>query len=500
MVRVLFLTICLVALATVSSPGHEVTDRGGKHRIDAILVEPKKDAVHLEKAHENRAWWPEQQSRTDRDFLVAEADSPAKRKGTEARPVPAGALSGVTTFAGLEALVKKQTNAAAVVALYQLFLREAGVAQAEKDLAQADLPHWEDLKSAGAVRAGVKWLTAAELKQLSDAEEHLVVEASKLVETGNGPLAEAKLIAASKANPIGVTAAFLLGLYHALVVRSSVEAEKDFGECVKRLKHKDSLSNGDRANLVASLNNLAIVEARQRKHGSAVKHWKEAAQVTPAPIEVIQNVGRFVHLAHAAPMLGIPKDTEKSAGNLFASVASSAKGRSFSEHLGWLYIGVFAPEEKPDEDAPPKSGGHKPRGPQAPGGEPIVAGFGSGFVVKRGYVVTNHHVVEGADEIEIHLRRNQAVGHKGRVLALLAGRGHCLGRVHGADGGPCSVEHRSAQIGERSVGARLSRAPGDWNPIEIGQRLGLGPARSKRRQLAPLRRPDQRRQQRWTGV
>ncbi len=81
------------------------------------------------------------------------------------------------------ALAKKQSNAAAVVTLYKLFLQDATIDKAEKEIAEEQLAHWEDLKSAGAVRVGSKWLTAAELQTMRGEEERLVVEASKRAET-----------------------------------------------------------------------------------------------------------------------------------------------------------------------------------------------------------------------------------------------------------------------------------------------------------------------------
>jgi S1-C subfamily serine protease len=280
------------------------------------------------------------------------------------------------------------------------------------------LPAWAKLKDAGAVHVGNKWITVAERQELRVEEVKLVVEAWKLSEAGSGSLVEEKLNAAKRANPTGVTAGMLLGLYHALAMKNAQAAEKDFAECVKRLKRIDTLSNEDRANLLASLNNLAIAEARQKKHASAVKHWKEAAEVGAPPIEVVQNVGRFVHLAHAAPMLAIPKDAEKSAGNLFASLAASAKGKSFSEHIGWLYIGVFTFADKTKQETPPKSGPSLPENKRPKDGDAIPVATGSGFVVQPGYVLTNHHVIEGADEVEIHMERNQEVAYKARIIAI----------------------------------------------------------------------------------
>ena len=304
-----------------------------------------------------------------------------------------------------------------MVTLYKLFLRDPKIESVEKSLAEEQLPTWEKLKDEDAVHVGNKWLTAAEREELRTEEVRLVVEAAKLLETGSAALVEEKLNSAKRTNPTGATAGMLLGLYHALAMKNAQAAEKDFAECVKRLKRTESLSNEDRANLLASLNNLAIAEARQKKHASAIRHWKEAAEVGSPPIEVVQNVGRFVHLAHAAPMLAIPKDAEKSAGKLFASLASSAKEKSYSDHTGWLYIGVFTAAEKRKKEHPPDADPAKPEKNRPKEGDAIPVATGSGFVVQPGYVMTNHHVIEGADEVEIHTGRNQEIAYKARVIA-----------------------------------------------------------------------------------
>jgi S1-C subfamily serine protease len=433
MIRQLSLAICSILFLASPLIGREWTDRSGKHRVEATLIEVVDGSVRLKKPDGKVITLPlDQLSQPDRDFL-AESGAPAKDEGKKDSPAAgeqdppaqenkdatAGPVSKVTTFAGLEALAKKQTSAAAVVTLYKFFLRDPKIDSSEKTRAKEQLSDWETLKNGDAVHVGNKWLTAAERQELRTEEVKLVVEASKLSETGSGSLVEEKLNSAKRTNPTGVTAGMLLGLYHALAMKNAQAAEKDFAECVKRLKRIESLSNEDRANLLASLNNLAVAEARQKKHAAAIKHWKEAAEVGPPPIEVVQNVGRFVHLAHAAPALAISKDAEKSAGNLFASLASSAKGKSFSEHIGWLYIGVFTFGDKTKQDnaakAEPKSSSGKNRPKD---GDAIPVASGSGFVVQPGYILTNHHVIDGADEVEIHTQRNQEVGYKARVVAV----------------------------------------------------------------------------------
>ncbi|HTU26162.1 MAG TPA: trypsin-like peptidase domain-containing protein, partial [Pirellulales bacterium] len=343
-------------------------------------------------------------------LLLADTAKPPAKPPTTASQGK-GEVADPMTFEQLEAQAKKQSSIAAVLALYQRFLANPLVDKPEKKLARERLAYWKELQSKGAVRIGGKWLTATELAQLEEQERLLTDQGLRMLEAGSGSQAERKFIAAGKANPTGVIGLLFLGLYHALNKRDAPAAEKDFAECVKRLKHKDLLSNNDRANLVAALNNLAIAESRQRKYASAVKNWKESTALADPPIEVVQNIGRFVHLSEIEPTLGISKEAALAAGNVFSNFSIRADGRSFLPFLGWLYIGAILPKDA-KQDKP-----NEPEEPKRKAGEPILFSFGSGFVVQPGRIVTNHHVIEDADVIEIALRRNQAVMYKARLLA-----------------------------------------------------------------------------------
>jgi hypothetical protein len=211
----------------------EWIDNSGKHRIEATLVEVQNDSVRLKKSDGKLIKLRlDQLSQADRDFLATEAkkvpseavqgDQPDAEKPDV--PLP-GLPAGITTFNHLESLAKKQTAMSAVTTLYKLFLHDARIEKTEKDLARERLAYWEDLESKGAVRVGGKWLTSEQLAKLQKEEKRLFDEACRLLQTTNTQLAEDKLAAASKANPEGIAAEFLLGLYHSLVKRKAAGAE-----------------------------------------------------------------------------------------------------------------------------------------------------------------------------------------------------------------------------------------------------------------------------------
>ncbi|GAC1343324.1 MAG: DegQ family serine endoprotease [Acetobacteraceae bacterium] len=117
----------------------------------------------------------------------------------------------------------------------------------------------------------------------------------------------------------------------------------------------------------------------------------------------------------------------------------------------------------PQGPQPPRRGERGPMGPDGgggPGGGRAVS-LGSGFIIDpAGYIVTNNHVIDGADEISVTLTDNttlkaKLIGKDERVdLALLK----------------VETDHplKAAQFGD-SDGARV----GDW-VLAIGNPFGLG--------------------------
>jgi hypothetical protein len=141
MIRRLSLAICSILFLASPSIGREWTDRSGTRRVEATLVEVVDGSVRLKKPDGKIITLPlDQLSPADRDFVAAEPSTSAEdeaHKDSSAQEkdiATSGPLAKVTTFAGLEALAKKQTNAATVVTLYKLFLRASGMTRQRHDL------------------------------------------------------------------------------------------------------------------------------------------------------------------------------------------------------------------------------------------------------------------------------------------------------------------------------------------------------------------------------
>ncbi|HPU52381.1 MAG TPA: DegQ family serine endoprotease [Burkholderiaceae bacterium] len=88
------------------------------------------------------------------------------------------------------------------------------------------------------------------------------------------------------------------------------------------------------------------------------------------------------------------------------------EGMDESDPFYEFFRRFFPPRQSP---GPGQQPGPNPRGGRGGGGDEVPRGVGSGFVISgEGYILTNHHVVEGADEIYVTLTDKREF--KGRVV------------------------------------------------------------------------------------
>lgn len=364
--------VALTSLFLVAAP--QVVTRTwkssvGDYSIDAEYVGAKDGKVSLRKPNgvvievplarlsaEDRAYVAKQAIATDEASTPAAATSPPPQKQT---------LSQLLNLSG------RLRTAPEVVRAYKLFLQNKQIVKSDRKAAEEQLPVWEERAKKGMVRVGMRWLEPAKANDLKQQARQLIEEAMRLLEVGQDEVAIDKCVKASKLDPDAILADFLLGLGYALVACDAKDANRHFAECVRRDPQH-----------VSALNNLALSEVRLRQYTQALAHWQAALEVAPAAPEVIQNLGRLLHLANKG-RVPLPTRVQRQLSDLYAEAAISADAKEFNSQVGWLYLGYYAP-----------------LGEQSVSGKDVKnkmirIASGTGFVVHPEYILTNRHVVEG---------------------------------------------------------------------------------------------------------
>lgn len=357
-------TLFLVAASPAFARTWKSSD--GAYSVDAEFVDFKDGTVSLRKADGAVIRVPVSRLSAEDQAYVAE-----QAAAVDARP------PRKQTYSQLARSASSLRTAAEVLRMYKLFLQREKIAEPDRKAAEQQLPVWEERAKKGMVRVGVRWLAPAEANDLKRQARQLNEEAMRLLEVGHHEAAIDKCVKASKLDPDAILADFLLGLGYALVACDATSANRHFAECIRRDPRH-----------VSALNNLALSEVRLRKYTEALAHFQAALEVAPAAPEVIQNLGRLLHLAKQG-LVRLPTEVQRGFSDLYAATAVSADAREFDSRVGWLYMGYYAPL---GEQAVSGKGAEK---------RLLRTGSGTGFVVHPEYVLTNRHVVDGCAGLSV---------------------------------------------------------------------------------------------------
>ena len=292
----------------------------------------------------------------------------------------------------LEMKAQQCRTAEEAVLLYKVFIADSKTSADDRNQAQQRLEYWEGAVKDELVRVGKKWIPKPEADKLEAEADRLVAEALELLNLKNFKKADEKLEEASRVYPEHLDSLFLLGL-GAFLTDDVRGAERRFLQCLARAP-----------NHVALLNNISVCQIRTKQFASAVKYWEQASSIDPVCQEVVQNLGRFIADANDSldsPAAGrgaagskagkstsdfgkVELRTINAATDLYTKLVSSGKVSRADLSRGYIIMG------------PGKSKGGKPSPAEAE-----IVGNGSGFVISKGYVLTNRHVVEDADGVVI---------------------------------------------------------------------------------------------------
>ena len=278
--------------------------------------------------------------------------------------------------------LKRERRARHAFARYEIFSQSFAFTPEQQNDIEINLAEWKQRSEANLFRLGSDWVPRDEVIEAEKAADLLIDRAAALISVGNFEGCIEQLEDANRANPNSVKAPYLLGLMWSLPIvglNGPNEAEKSFRVVLAR--HPDH---------AAAHNSLAITQIKQGEHSAALRNLSEAARLSDVCPEVVQNLGRFVHLVEAGRMRTSPAILRRYA-DLYAELIGTRQGQKFNPKLGWLHmLPVFPTSERErTDDRPTARVGQK--------GETLVPMFsGSGFAVAPGYVMTNRHVAVDA--------------------------------------------------------------------------------------------------------
>ena len=260
--------------------------------------------------------------------------------------------------------------------------------------------------AAGAVRSGRAWVAPAE-REARRARAATAVRAGLLaLEVGNLTAARQQFETASGADPDGVLGDLWLGVGYTLAgPQWDAAAARDAALSGSKRHFTEALKR--RPDNVAALNNLALAEWKTGDVRAAIAAWEAAAEVAPAGEQLAHNVGRANYLAGAG-FAKVGRRDARRLGELYAALAAGGGGHERT--VGWLVLPPVDPLAVNLDRAGTRTGGDPDPPPAAApaGGDFVTVGYGSGFCVAPGFVLTNRHVAvpgDGDDPAGVNLGR-----------------------------------------------------------------------------------------------
>lgn len=177
-------------------------------------------------------------------------------------------------------------SAAEAADVYRLFLARDGLPADRRTAAETRQREWVAMADQGLVRLGERWVPPVEARAATDEATKLIDHALELMQLGNGDLAEEELRKASRTDPEGSRAPFIMGLAYALVARNPAKAVEHFMDAMRRA-----------ADDPAVLANLAVLEVYTRRYATLADHFRGALETAGDPVPVADNIAWAVKLA-----------------------------------------------------------------------------------------------------------------------------------------------------------------------------------------------------------
>ncbi len=305
----------------------------------------------------------------------------------------------------LERQAKVQVTASDAFLLYQQYRKSNAITDDLRVRFDERYSEWEDRAEKKLVRLGRKWVTAEERQKVALVAREAVGQANKLIKLGDFAGAKINLERASRQDPNGILADFILGLLNSgrlasVTVSHPETAVQHFRKVLLR-----SPSH------VGAINNLAVAYMKQGDERSALRYWEQAHELAPKNSQVAHNVARVLFESAR----GRVKVKSSSLRRLRLLVTATDLPRNErTSRPSWAISPAIVPDiERLGENAEQAAATTRR----------VVSGSqGTGFVIRAGYILTNRHVVRDqlygtADVIQLSIPGR----HDAPVLAEVVG-------------------------------------------------------------------------------
>jgi S1-C subfamily serine protease len=288
------------------------------------------------------------------------------------------------------------STAMALIA-YEMYLTRPDLTEPQRQAARVQLESWKLRAAAGCVRHGDVWLPATVVDEKVSKAAARLSHGIHLLAENQPELAKDEMDAASQLDPANAIPESVIAWVYCFIFDHDLLAAEHYLEASRRQP-----TNG----LV--LVNLANCELISGRHEDALVHYQRALDSLPDAI-VANNVGWAV--THSRE-LKLGKSVLQDFNRLYRrALIDVGIKRTDNEDLFFV-----KPYVVPDGDSSKTTDSRTETKPTIE-----AAGSGTGFIVAPGYIVTNHHVVDGATEISITDPANPDKRHAATVVASAGG-------------------------------------------------------------------------------
>jgi len=291
-------------------------------------------------------------------------------------------------------------TAAEASQVYKIYAARPDLPPFLTGLVAARARHWDQLAVEKRVKLGGRWLKPTDHEREISAAEDKVAHARDLLTGGQYELAKKELEEASALNPESAKAEFFIGLVY-WAVDNDLAAIEHWLEGLRREPNHSCL-----------LNNIAISELTAARHRSAINHFRRASRLLPEPV-IAGNIAYAVKLSGQLGIKGkeledlndLARQTQAALRNTPAAArepaASAAGGGAGGTDIAsvsrFTYISPYGVTWAGGSVGPTVD-----KSKESTDVASVAVGYGTGFVVAPGLVLTNEHVVRSAREIMVH--------------------------------------------------------------------------------------------------